>query len=962
MNRTKRFNFFFFLIIPVYANSLAGENSQSITLVYRAEEFKSIAFGYQEFSASLSAKGTHIETSGEIPDKPAGPIVIIGTITNPIIKSIANKMEVALPDEAEALLVKKVRYKKKDALIVTGFDERGTMYALLELAKQVEAISPETNVFQALKEARESPFASERSLSTIVYTKHILEGYWHDKVYWDAIFQQLAYSRINYYDIIFKVRPPIYTLFFDVEGYNREKVGGTLISKEQQEKNLESLRYIVQSAHNHGVNITIGIWNHVYNPEDADRLAPYTEAAISKLIKLVPFDAFQFRMHWESGLPRDPETLRRFWGSVFDGVNNAGRHMRIYPRAKGLPNLVIEVAVEKEMDFAIETKYTAEQMGMPYHPAHIQVQNQFDRRHGYADLLTHPKRYDILWRSWSWGSQKLLTWGSIDYTKRWVESTSLYNGKGIFEIMEIEGAKPMDDGSIRCLNDEYVYTNYEFQRYWYHNLLYGRLGYNPGSSENIFLREFISRFGTEAGPIVMQAMEVAGMILPRITGSAMPDFQEARGVPEWGSGSGLRGKALLKEYADVKPSDIQTFIGFKEASQMMVDGIESARIWPQQTAIWHETTSKEIFELTAKAEKAIGDKRNKEFEAVMTDLHILAGMSKFHSIRIQAALAYNLYELLDSSRVALNMAIDFDEKALAAYKEVVEMAGDIYRTDLDISVSDAGHWKGELVLLENALKELKSLPTISDKPVPDLKINSKGENIPPQVIHKPVQLVEPGKDLTINASVTGDSGIKWARILYRGVTQFQDYEIIEMKKVGHAYTATIPAEMVNNVVEYNDETGAIWDFMYLIEVMDNNGNGCIYPSIDDSAPYIIADVPHKTIEETKGKITYSKIKDKTYASQFHDRPRFEIISPVNNDVFMDGSEITVQMRHTWVDPDEVISLYINGEAVEAEKTGDLRYVIKDLDNGLYKINAHLVKVGLNVWSNSVEIVVGTTRK
>ncbi len=46
---------------------------------------------------------------------------------------------------------------------------------------------------------------------------------------------------------------------------------------------------------------------------------------------------------------------------------------------------------------------------------------------------------------------------------------------------------------------------------------------------------------------------------------------------------------------------------------------------------------------------------------------------------------------------------------------------------------------------------------------------------------------------------------------------------------GGRYVATVPAEDIQ----------PRWDFMYLIEVMDNCGNGKIYPDLEKEAPYII---------------------------------------------------------------------------------------------------------------------------
>lgn len=46
---------------------------------------------------------------------------------------------------------------------------------------------------------------------------------------------------------------------------------------------------------------------------------------------------------------------------------------------------------------------------------------------------------------------------------------------------------------------------------------------------------------------------------------------------------------------------------------------------------------------------------------------------------------------------------------------------------------------------------------------------------------------------------------------------------------GDEYKAIVPGRDID----------ANWDFMYLIEVMDNNGNGAIYPDMETETPYIV---------------------------------------------------------------------------------------------------------------------------
>ena len=66
--------------------------------------------------------------------------------------------------------------------------------------------------------------------------------------------------------------------------------------------------------------------------------------------------------------------------------------------------------------------------------------------------------------------------------------------------------------------------------------------------------------------------------------------------------------------------------------------------------------------------------------------------------------------------------------------------------------------------------------------------------------------------------------MQWVRLRYRHVTQFEDYETLEMipTKSSRIYVATIPAQFI--VPE--------WNLMYFIEALDTEGNGRMYPDLE----------------------------------------------------------------------------------------------------------------------------------
>ena len=109
--------------------------------------------------------------------------------------------------------------------------------------------------------------------------------------------------------------------------------------------------------------------------------------------------------------------------------------------------------------------------------------------------------------------------------------------------------------------------------------------------------------------------------------------------------------------------------------------------------------------------------------------------------------------------------------------------------------------------------------------------NSNIETDPPEVLLERHKKAVPGHNLHIHAKVTDPSGVKWVRLRYRHLTQFEDYQTLEMKLDPQTglYSAGIPGDFI--VSE--------WDLMYFLEAVDELGNGCMIPDLDAEMPYVI---------------------------------------------------------------------------------------------------------------------------
>jgi hypothetical protein len=173
--------------------------------------------------------------------------------------------------------------------------------------------------------------------------------------------------------------------------------------------------------------------------------------------------------------------------------------------------------------------------------------------------------------------------------------------------------------------------------------------------------------------------------------------------------------------------------------------------------------------------------------------------------------------------------------------------GDVYTDDILMGLREvefqgivhhlSGHWKEELVYLEQGLAALEKLrkdfkPEGIVTKAPKYKIAANADNDHLfQVSLQPVTSALVNQPLTIRVNVSAPAGVKWVRLRYRSVNQKEDFQTLDMRQTGekNSFEATVPAEQVNKQ----------WDFMYLIEVMDNNSKGKIYPDLNKETPYII---------------------------------------------------------------------------------------------------------------------------
>jgi hypothetical protein len=854
----------FCILFVVSILGLTPEKNPEISIVTDKNPEKAVLHGLAKLTDALQSKNIRFETVGSVQEAQGRTIIVTGLSTGEgAAAQMLRSGNRAVPEVSEALTIWKTKAEKKPVLVISGFDDRGLMYGLLDVASRIGWSKNKYSPLCEVREITEKPDVPERAISLYTMNRAYWESRFYDVAYWKRYLDILAQNRFNSIVVVFGYEnggflAPCYPYFFNTEEYPDVKMVG--ITAAEQQRNLDALNRLIRMAHERGIKFSVGIWDHIYRGgvqsggiaemreipaqpvpglvwglNDAN-LIPYTKAALARFVQLLPeLDGIQFRMHNESGLKKSEQDL--FWSDIFNMMKAKVPQLRLDLRAKELPESVIQSAINTGIKFRITTKYWMEQMGMPWHPTQINPEKS-ERRHSYAALLSYPQKYKMHWRLWNGGTSRILLLGDPEYVRRFAESTHLYDGEG-YEVNEPLATKmeaqPHNAVPFDLLNPSYRYYDYEFERYWHFFQVFGRIGYNPQTSPEVWQKEFELRFGKKAGPFLEEALHKASWILPRIVASCYPysGFPMTRG---WAEKQRL---GDLPAYAKNAGSDLRQFANFDEEAQILVEGGETAKLLPSMNSLWFEQTSKEINQLVLKAQKAIGNQQNKEFNSTITDLKILSNLALYHARRIPAAVCYNIFTRTRDV-TALDEAIVHEKNAIEAWRQLVDAAGDIYAADLQMGVRSAdlcGHWKDELISLEKGMTVLLQERTgfkagSSVKMAPRYQIAEASDNGKLFIFtHQPVTSAKAGQPITINVKVNAVNGVKWVHLLYRNVNQEFEYLPFPMLPSGEKdeYKATIPAEKINPK----------WDLMYLIEVMDKNGRGKIYPDFEKEMPYRI---------------------------------------------------------------------------------------------------------------------------
>jgi hypothetical protein len=802
-----------------------------------------VQWAVEKFRQALTVKGI---TSSD--SRSSTFTIVVAPVTSPLAKTFGNLPSIT---QSETTALIPGNHNDAPAILVTGTDVRGIVYGLLELTERVRLNdNPLTALYVSAPLVEVTP-NKVRSVARAFLSEIEDKSWFYDRAFWKDYLDTLALARFNRFNFALGFGYDFprgvtgdylhfpYPYLVEVKGYEQVSVAPPLQAGERQ-RNLETLQFIAAETARRGLEFQLGIWTHAYQWTDSPNsdhhiigLTPETHAAycrdaLAAVLRACPqITGLTLRIHGESGIP---EGSYSFWQTLFEAISGAGRVIEIDMHAKGLNQIMIDMAHKTGMPVKAGAKFWAEHQGLGYQQADIR-ETEYPRkgvtgtfavssgernftRYGYGDFYGQSSDIEVLYRVWP-GTQRHLLWGDPALASGYARAANFCGATGmeLCEPLTFKGREGSGNpGGRNCYADaSLANVKRDTNKFAITYLLWGRYLYNPDTASEVHHRFFRQAFGP-SGPALEAALASSSRILPLITTAWLPSASNHSFWPELYSPISIlppTGKPLYGDspaphnVSAISPLDPQLFSTIDQHAKDLVSGTKNARYSPSEVIEWLEAMVRTSTTSLATA-RASGGSRTKspEFRQAEEDILILNGLGLYYANLFRAALFYSIHEQTgDPTAAALSLASY--RKARDAWANMAERADTIYAKDIsygDIPIR-RGHWAGRIPAIDQDLTALEK--HFGAKPIQQSSAGRAIQQVT-KTSTRPLVAAEhalpdtfhPGSDLYLTiatpAVVTGST------LWYRHVNHGERWLSAPMQKTGNAHRASVPGSYTNS--------------------------------------------------------------------------------------------------------------------------------------------------------------------
>jgi hypothetical protein len=749
--------------------------------------------------------------------------------------------------------------------VVAGVDVRGLVYGLLELADRIRSSDDPIAALHLPAPIIETTPNKVRSVARGFCSEIEDKSWFYDRAFWADYLDTLAIARFNRFAFTLGLAYDFpkgvtgdylhfpYPYLVEVPGYEQVHVEPALQPGERQ-RNLETLQFIAAETARRGMDFQLGLWTHAYEWTDSPHsdhhivgLTPETHAAycrdaLAMLLKACPqITGLTMRIHGESGIP---EGSYPFWQTLFDAIPAARtpdgkpRVIEIDMHAKGLNQIMIDMARKTGMPVKAGAKFWAEHLGLGYHQADIRA-NEYPKegvtgtfavsagarnftRYGYGDFYQENSGINLLYRVWP-GTQRHLLWGDPALASGYGRAANFCGASGL-EIMEPLFFKGREGSGVPGGRDAYSdaslgSANLDTAKFAVTYLLWGRHLYNPDTAPEVHHRYLKQAFGP-AGPGLETALAASSRILPLVTTAWCPSASNHEFWPEMFTAASILPYTTRPLYTDnpaphnvsaISPLDPQLFTSIGQHAENLISGKPDARYNTSEVIQWLEALVATSTKGLAAARAAAGPKHiTPEFRRAEEDILILNGLGTYYANLFRAALFYSIYKQNDDYHAA-NLSTEASAKARKSWADFSSRAKTVYASDVSYGSTPfrRGHWADRLAaidvnsdaldkqLFDELARRNEAYPIDTQPPAKPATQQAAHPALRPALAarHTAPQSFHPGSDLTL--LINTPLGSTEATLWYRHVNHGERWRSMPMQHVesrgGDLHSAAVPA-------------------------------------------------------------------------------------------------------------------------------------------------------------------------
>ncbi len=424
-----------------------------------------------------------------------------------------------------------------DQLLVSGGNERGAMYGLLEVAEQVRRGKPLAHVQPATERARfgfrtikfNLPFSAYRASPTLEQHQDVCR----DLKFWEAFLDMMAANRFNtltlwsmhpfHYFVVPKSFPEAQT--FSSAEMAEYRTLWTRLFAMARERGIET--YLInwntfvspEFARAHKFDEYHTSWAHIGEGTKDKIVEDYTRECVQQTIDEYP-DLTGLGITLGERMGGQTPDERRQWldASFFAGIAAAKRPIKFIYRAPLSADTRSGGTTSEENDRLTRAQIEGLKTNANIIPP-VFTEFKYNWSHGHSSpnlFIVHggklsdaywnppPKNHQVVWTVRN-EDFYVLRWGAPDFIREFIANNGAPHVGGV--LVGSECYIPAKD--YITFEGKHKTWTWAFERQWLWYALWGRLLYNPATPDQTFEALLAERFGAAHAPDLLKAWTLA---------------------------------------------------------------------------------------------------------------------------------------------------------------------------------------------------------------------------------------------------------------------------------------------------------------------------------------------------------------------------------------------------------------------------------------------------------------------